>query len=128
MGLFGRNKKDLVLEGLTGSAVVKNVGDPKWHSDKDDAHLSDFGIGNVKWPLVLEVTVDDGRAPSRVDRTFKVPASSPDASRQQMVTGWVSAAKGGQTTRAQFDEAIDGAVKGGLLTDAEADAARASLG
>lgn len=52
----------------------------------------------------------------------------PDASRQMMVTGWVAAAKGGQMSRKDFGKAIDGAVEGGLLTAAEADAAKAQLG
>lgn len=50
------------------------------------------------------------------------------ASRNMMVDGWVRAAKVGAMTREQFDEAIDGAVAGGLVTAAEADEARTSLG
>lgn len=52
----------------------------------------------------------------------------PEASRQMMVTGWVAAAKGGQLSRKGFDKAIDGAVEGGMLTAAEAEAAKAQLG
>jgi hypothetical protein len=45
-----------------------------------------------------------------------------------MVTGWVAAANGGQMSRKDFDKAINGAVEGGLLTAAEADAAKAQMG
>ncbi len=39
----------------------------------------------------------------------------------------VASCKGGQMTREAFDQAIDGAVGGGMLTAAEAAAARAML-
>jgi hypothetical protein len=48
----------------------------------------------------------------------------PDASRTAMIEGWVTAVQMGGMTSAQFDDAIDGALKGGLLDADEADAAR----
>ena len=52
----------------------------------------------------------------------------PDASRKAMVDGWVSAARQGAMSRDAFDQAIEGAVSGGILTPADAEAARAALG
>lgn len=52
----------------------------------------------------------------------------PDASRTMMVDGWVKAAQGGQMSRDAFEDAISGAVDGGLLTADEADAARKAVG
>ena len=74
MGLFGRRKKnDLTETGLQGTAVVKDVGEPQYpHTDEDNVHLSDFGLGSTLFPLQLEVTVD-GRAPYTVNDTFRVP-------------------------------------------------------
>lgn len=74
MGLFGRRKKDLTESGVPGTAVVKDVGDEQHpHTDKDDFHISELGLGNVLYPMELEVTVD-GKAPYTVKDTFKVPA------------------------------------------------------
>jgi hypothetical protein len=52
----------------------------------------------------------------------------PAASRNMMTDGWVTAVQMGGMTRAQFDDAIDGAVWGGLLDGDEAAAARARIG
>lgn len=72
MGLFGR-RKDLTANGLQGSAVVKAIGEPQYpHTDKDNVHLSDFGLGSTLFPLQLDVTVD-GRAAYTVTQTFRVP-------------------------------------------------------
>ena len=51
----------------------------------------------------------------------------PDATRSAMIDGWVAAVVAGGMSRAQFDDAINGAVKGGLLNTDEGDAARARV-
>lgn len=62
------------------------------------------------------------QAPGRVHEAFS------DQARAMMVDGWVRAVQAGFMTRSAFDEAISGAVSGGLLTATEADAARLLLG
>ncbi len=57
----------------------------------------------------------------------EVHDAMPDATRTMMIDGWVKACKGGQMTREAFDQAIDGAVGGGMLTEAETATARAEL-
>jgi hypothetical protein len=52
VGLFGRKKKDLTETGVQGTAVVKDVGVPQYpHTDRDNVHLSDFGLGSTLYPL-----------------------------------------------------------------------------
>jgi hypothetical protein len=69
-------------------------------------------------------TLDAARRASQPEGIYE--NFSADA-RKQMIDGWVVAARGGQMTREAFDQAVDGAVSGGLLTLADADAARAAL-
>ena len=52
----------------------------------------------------------------------------PAASRNLMVTGWVTAARSGALSREAFDTAINDAVSAGMLNEADAAAARAELG
>ncbi len=77
MGLFGRKKKDLVLDGVPGTAVVTAARrDERIHnadSTSDDPVLADLGIGTRKYRLELEVTLDDGRAPYTSEGRFKIP-------------------------------------------------------
>jgi hypothetical protein len=78
MGLFGRKRKDLTGGGLTGTAVVKSwESDDFWdrHATRESStvRLTDVGVGSYTWRLVLEVHLDDGRAPYTVDDRFKVP-------------------------------------------------------
>ena len=51
----------------------------------------------------------------------------PAESRNLMIDGWVTAVEMGGMSRAQFDDALDGAVKGGLVNADEAAAARARV-
>jgi hypothetical protein len=80
MGLFGRKKKDLVFEGITGTAVIRALVETSPDVGDDSTTLSDFGYGNVKFRMELEVQVDDGRAPYTVTGKFKMPTR---------LTGWV---------------------------------------
>ena len=73
MGLFGRKKKDLVFEGVTGTAVIRASEETRPDVGDDSTTLSDFGYGNVKYRMELEVQVDDGRASYTVTGKFKVP-------------------------------------------------------
>ena len=180
MGLFGRKKKDLTLDGLPGSAVVVWLEDAFYDVDDDTISPADLGIGNVKRGMTLDVTLDDGRPTYRIEGKQKLPAKrsadlaegmkiplyadpadpqridlnweafdvsgerarvnptnsaeikqhvhdTMDGSRQMMIDGWVKAVEVGGMNREQFDEAIDGAVTSGMLTDDEAAAARARL-
>jgi hypothetical protein len=73
MGLFGRKKKDLTLDGLQGIALVLELED--WSNDtSEDTSLADYGIGKTKRWMRLEVTLDDGRAPYVVSAKQKIPA------------------------------------------------------
>ena len=54
-------------------------------------------------------------------------ASMPEASRNQMVDGWVRAVQSGKMARPDFDRAIDDAVGGGLLTEGEGAATKQQL-
>jgi hypothetical protein len=181
MGLFGRKKKDLTLDGLPGNALVLELED--WSNDtSEDTSLADYGIGNTKRWMRLEVTLDDGRPAYRVEGKQKIPAkrtgdladgmripiyvdpdeperidfnwegfdasgevaryfaknaeearpmvhdAMPDATRNMMVDGWVKAVEVGGMTAADFEEAIDGAVTSGMLTEEEGAAARSRLG
>jgi hypothetical protein len=184
VGLFRRNKKkDLVLAGLRGSAVVRAARrDEHVHrvDEPDDPILGDFGIGTLKYRLDLEVHVDDGREPYRAENRYKVPLevgeidagmtfpvyvdpddpsrveiswdaylaefapelrdgfdaeeqalvhdAFPPESRSLMLDGWIQATQMGAMTRDQLDEALAGMVQSGVLTQAEADAARARVG
>ena len=187
MGLSGRKRKDLTMDGITGSAVIRSLEsadfwDEHAREPDDGVRLTDLGVGRFTFRLELEVQLDDGRAPYTVTDKFKVPIKAgygtregatlpiwadpadqeqveinwdrflaegkpgetraltrdeqraevhrnmPDGSRKQMVDSWVQAAGRGQMTRDACDEALDGAVDGGLLTADEADATRAALG
>ena len=61
-------------------------------------------------------------------RPSAVHDAMPDATRKQMVDGWVSAAKSGALTAEAFEEAISGAVESGMLTAEEGDVARKAVG
>jgi hypothetical protein len=76
MGLFGRKKKDLVLDGIPGTATIRSAKrDERIHKvdEPDDPILADIGIGTLKYRLELEVQLDDHRAPYVTDGRFKVP-------------------------------------------------------
>jgi len=76
MGLFGRKRKDLVLDGMPGSAVIRSAARAeRIHKvdEPDDPILADIGIGTLKYRLELEVRLDDGPAPYIADGRFKVP-------------------------------------------------------
>jgi hypothetical protein len=183
MGLFGRKKKDLVFEGITGTATVRTATrDERIHKvdESDDPILADVGIGTRKYRLELDVQLDDQRPVYQASGRFKVPLdvgeldtgmtfpvhadpdepatleldwdawrASPeqtelrdgfdaeeqevvhegfgDTNRSMMVDGWVKAFEIGNLSREQFDEAIQGAVEGGMLTAAEGAAASARI-
>jgi len=187
MVTFGR-KDDEIVDGVRGLAVLRDFERSDFwdehegrHGDTEPIRLADLGIGNYTYRFVLEVTLDDGRAPYAVNEKFKVPSKAggginvgtripvtadpkdpnqleldwdawfapggagerltwgdaefkeevheamPEPTRSMMVEGWVKALTVGNMTREQFDEALDGAVKGGMLTADEAGAARARL-
>jgi hypothetical protein len=76
MGLFGRKKRDLVLEGIPGTATIRSAErDERIHKveESDDPILADIGIGTRKYRLELDVQLDDHRAPYVTDGRFKVP-------------------------------------------------------
>jgi hypothetical protein len=76
VGLFGRKRADLAVEGLRGTAVITTATrDERIHKvdDSDDPVLADLGIGTRKYRLDLEVHLDDGRAPYPASGRFKVP-------------------------------------------------------
>jgi hypothetical protein len=72
----------------------------------------------------INPVLDHARRATTTDGIYE---NFPAASRKQMIDGWVGAANGGQMSRGQFDDAIDDAVKAGMLNDADAAAARAAL-
>jgi len=77
MGLFGRKKKDLVFEGIGGTAVIRAATrDERIHnmdSTSDDPTLADLGIGTRKYRLELDVRLDDGRPLYAASGRFKIP-------------------------------------------------------
>jgi hypothetical protein len=182
MGLFGRKKKkDLVYEGVTGTAVIRTAERAERIHNvdaSDDPVLADLGIGTRKYRLELDVQLDDGSPTYTMSDRFKIPLdvgeldagmsfpvradpddqshleldwdawralpapreladgfdaeaqvhdAMPDATRKMMTDGWVKAMELGAMSREDFDEAIDGAVKSGMLTAEEAGAAAAAV-
>jgi hypothetical protein len=80
MGLFGRKKKkDLVSEGVTGTAVIRTLEETRPDVNDETTTPSDFGYGNVKFRMDLDVQVE-GAAPYLVTGKFKMPTR---------LTGWV---------------------------------------
>ena len=81
-------------------------------------------------PTIVEVNWYGSRPQAGIRRPMprrrgaRLHDEFPDATRTAMIDGWVAAVTIGGMTRAQFDDAIDGAVKGGLLNADEAEAAR----
>lgn len=76
MGLFGRKKKDLVYEGMTGTATIRAATrDERIHDAEgsDDPVLADLGIGTRKYRLELEVQLDDDRPAYQTSGRFKIP-------------------------------------------------------
>jgi hypothetical protein len=74
MGLFGRKKKDLTLDGLPGVAAVVWLEDAYYDMNDDTISPADLGIGNVKRGMHLDVTLDDGRPTYRIEGKQKLPA------------------------------------------------------
>jgi len=81
-------------------------------------------------PTIVEVNWDAFEAaggnppPDAAATKARMHDEFPDASRDAMIDGWITAVQMGAMTRAQFDDAIQGATTGGLLDADEADAAR----
>ena len=76
MGLFGRKKKDLVFEGIAGTATVRTATrDERIHKvdESDDPILADIGIGTRKYRLELDVQLDDQRPVYQASGRFKIP-------------------------------------------------------
>jgi hypothetical protein len=67
-------------------------------------------------------------APSRESIRGQVHDAMPDATRTMMLDGWVQATKAGGLSRSDFDQTLADAVESGMVTQEEADAARAKLG
>jgi hypothetical protein len=106
-------RHDLAYEGVT----VPLRADPN-----DPTHIE------LDWKTLDEVGGDPmldaarrASTPAGIYESFAVD------SRTAMVDGWVAAAQVGNMTRTQFDQAIDGAVAGGLLRPEDAEKARAAL-
>jgi hypothetical protein len=84
-------------------------------------------------PTILEVNwyafeaAGGNPPPDAASTKARLHDEFPDATRTAMIDGWVAAVTIGGMTRAQFDDAIDGALKGGLLDAGEAEAARARV-
>jgi hypothetical protein len=72
-------------------------------------------------------TNDAGAAPSRESIRGQVHDAMPDATRTMMLDGWVQATKAGGLSRPEFDQTLADAVESGMVTQEEADAARAKL-
>jgi len=85
-------------------------------------------------PTIIEVDWDAFEAaggnppPDAAMTKVRLQDEFPDASRNAMVDGWATAVRLGGMTRAQFDDAIDGALHGGLLDADQADAAHRRVG
>ena len=76
MGLFGRKKKDLVFEGIGGTATIRRAErDERIHKvdESDDPILADLGIGTRKYRLELDVQLDDHRPVYTASGRFKIP-------------------------------------------------------
>jgi hypothetical protein len=76
MGLFGRKKKDLVFEGIAGTATIRRATrDERIHNvdASDDPVLADLGIGTRKYRLELDVQLDDDRSVYQASGRFKIP-------------------------------------------------------
>ncbi len=76
MGLFGRKKKDLVFEGIAGTATIRSATrDERIHhvDESDDPTLAGLGIGTRKYRLELDVQLDDQRPVYQASGRFKVP-------------------------------------------------------
>lgn len=179
MGLFGRKKKDLTLDGIGGTAVVEWLEDASYDADDESTSLADLGIGNVKRGMRLKVSVE-GQPEYLIEGKQKIPAKrsaqlaetmrlpvyvdradpqhidinweafdasgeqarvlpqntqqirehvhqAMDASRETMINGWVMAVQQGALTPEAFEEALQGSVTSGMLTEDEAAAARARI-
>ncbi len=87
-------------------------------ADPGDQHVLDLNWDAFTGP---------GGAGAPTDRKTVARASMPEASRNQMVDGWVRAVQSGKMARPDFDRAIDDAVGGGLLTQGEGAAAKQQL-
>ena len=75
-GLFGRKKKDLVFEGIAGTATVRTATrDERIHKvdESDDPILANVGIGTRKYRLDLDVQLDDKRPVYQASGRFKIP-------------------------------------------------------
>ena len=183
MGLFGRKKKDLTTEGISGTALIDGQEDASFFDTEESFALTDVGLGSYKFKLWLDVTLDDGRPMYRVVDKFKIPAqfggwtgrgvklpiyadpddpnrleincerfdaeggrepkvdpdataaqqaqvhaAMPDASRNTMLNGWITARKAGALSEAEFESALGDAVSSGMVTAEEAAAARTQIG
>jgi len=103
----------------TGPGVTLPV-----YADPDDATNLD-----INWEqFVAEGGAKSARWTDKETRPSAVHDAMPDATRKQMVDGWVSAAKSGALTADAFEEAISGAVESGMLTADEAETARQAVG
>jgi len=82
--------------------------------DIDDASTGESGAGQVV-------------AGSHESIRDQVHDAMPDATRTMMLDGWVQATKAGGLSRPEFDQTLADAVESGMVTQEEADAARAKL-
>jgi hypothetical protein len=76
VGLFGRKRKDLAIEGLPGKAtIMASELITKWGERSDEVNplAEEFGIGSVPYKLSLAIQLDDGRKPYTVVGKFRVP-------------------------------------------------------
>jgi hypothetical protein len=61
-------------------------------------------------------------------RQAAVHQATPDENRNMMLNAWVTARKGGALSEVEFEQALTDAVSSGMLTAAEAESARRSIG
>ena len=90
MGVFGRKKKDLVFEGIAGTATMPNTTrDERIHKvdESDDPVLADLGIGTRKYRLELDVQLDDKRPVYQASGHFKIPLDAGELDTGMTVPG-----------------------------------------
>jgi hypothetical protein len=94
------------------------------HADPDDPTRIE-----IDWDRFI---AGGGATEHREDRSREhqaaVHQTLPDATRAMMVDGWIAATKAGAMSTADFEQTVANAVQGGMLTPAEAEAARSAVG
>ena len=107
------------LGGDTGPGVTLPV-----YADPDDPTNLD-----INWDrFVAEGGVNKFRSGDADDRRAAVHEGFPAGNRMMMINGWVAAANAGAMSAEDFENALQGAISGGTIDGAEAEAARRAAG